>query len=209
MQEFEEKKLLNNEALLELLELLSGILLTSFLILHTFFISTIILGKECFDFISSFLEDFMLSYFVFLFLPFLILFHIILALRKVSFEIKRQISFFNHILALKHRDTFLWFLQVISGFFLIFLISIHIWNQFSELPILSYKIASRILQIKWLVFDLLLIFFSGTHCGLGVYRIGIKWGWMKNRTKSLYIIMVFIFLYFVVEIINLFSFIKV
>ncbi len=205
MQELLSQKYLNS-AKLEFYEFITGCVLTIFLVFHTLFLSTILFGIDLFDGISKLMEEFFIVYFAFFIVSVCLLFHVWLVFRKVSLDLKNQLILLDHFLSIKHRDSILWSAQVITGFFLFLLIPIHIWSVFTDLPIRSAKLFLKFLSFKWKLFDVFLFLTVGVHAGLGVYRIGIKWGFIKNRKRSLILILLCLLVYFLIEVLNLYFF---
>ncbi len=63
---------------------------------------------------------------------------------------------------------------------------IHMWTVLTDLPILAVKSAARVQQWQWTIFYLVLLPLIELHVGIGFYRIGVKWGYIRrdNRDKA-------------------------
>ena len=123
-------------ARLDFLQSASGLALGLFMWGHMFFVSSILLGKDAMWTITRFFE----GYFFFgraypvdrlvrrrdhdrrCFVG-----HAMLAVRKFPINYAQCRAFRDHMRHMKHEDTTLWFWQVVTGFALFFLASIHLY----------------------------------------------------------------------------------
>jgi len=62
--------------------------------------------------------------------------------------------------------------------------SIHMWTVLTDLPITAAKSAARVQGGFWLVFYLILLPMVELHVGIGFYRIGVKWGFIKRKQRK-------------------------
>ena len=62
--------------------------------------------------------------------------------------------------------------------------SIHMWTILSDFPITAFKSAARIQGGFWLVFYLILLPMVELHVGIGFYRIGVKWGFIRRKERK-------------------------
>jgi fumarate reductase subunit C len=62
--------------------------------------------------------------------------------------------------------------------------SIHMWTVLTDLPITAAKSAARVQGGFWLVFYLILLPMVELHVGIGFYRIGVKWGFIKRKDRK-------------------------
>jgi fumarate reductase subunit C len=79
--------------------------------------------------------------------------------------------------ALRHSDTTLWYVQVITGFSLFFLVSAHLYIVFTQPENIGpYASSDRVwTQRFWILYAPLLAAVH-VHAGVGIYRLAIKWG---------------------------------
>jgi len=70
--------------------------------------------------------------------------------------------------------------------------SIHMWTILTGLPITAAKSALHIRSGYWLVFDLILLPMVEVHAGIGLYRIAVKWGFIKRRGRKPFAVFVVI-----------------
>ena len=78
--------------------------------------------------------------------------------------------------ALRHPDTTLWYLQVITGFSLFFLVSAHLYIVLTQPDNIGpYASSDRIWSERFWILYVLLLITVHLHAGIGVYRLAMKW----------------------------------
>ncbi|MFH1994210.1 MAG: hypothetical protein ABIJ24_00730 [Nitrospinota bacterium] len=159
----------------DIAELASGIGLALFFFSHMFNDSTIILGEWAFNGVAHIMEVLYLEQLMFIAVPSLIIFHVIVAGRRIPSHLADMKVMQKHFKEVKHKSTRLWAFQVVSGVAIGFLATAHFWTIFSSGPISAQASAARIKQGPFFILYLLLIGFTSIHTGLGLYRQGVKW----------------------------------
>jgi fumarate reductase subunit C len=177
-------KLNRGPARADILQSLTGLLLVLFIWGHMFFESSILLGKDAMYWVSKMFEGEhffgkpypLLVSAVAAVIFILILVHAILALRKFPGSIGQYQQFHQHMGAMRHPDTTLWYLQVITGFAMFFLASAHLFVVFLQPENIGpYASSDRIWSGNfWILYALLLITVH-LHAGVGIYRLAMKW----------------------------------
>jgi fumarate reductase subunit C len=83
-----------------------------------------------------------------------------------------------HMAQMRHEDTTLWYWQVVTGFALFFLASLHLATMLTRPDRIGpYESADRVWSdVMWPVY-LGLLFVVELHAGVGLYRLALKWGW--------------------------------
>ena len=171
-------------ARMDLLQSLTGLLLVLFIWGHMFFESSILLGKDAMLWVTQMFEGvhiFGKAYpllvsaaaaGVFL----LIAVHAILALRKFPASYRQYHQFHQHMGALRHSDTTLWYVQVVTGFAMFFLASAHLYVVIVQPENIGpYASSDRIWSGRfWILYALLLVTVH-LHAGVGIYRLAMKW----------------------------------
>jgi len=110
--------------------------------------------------------------------------HFILAARKIPFTADGQETAWAHAKMLRHRDTWLWIVQVGTAMIVLVMGAIHMWVVLTDLPIEAAKSAARVQSGGWLWFYLVLLPMIELHVGIGAYRIGVKWGFITRANRS-------------------------
>lgn len=181
-------------ARLDLIQSISGLFLAVFMWAHMLFVSSILLGKDAMYFVSRLFEGepifgkpypLLVSFFAQVILT-IVAIHALTALRKFPSNYKQYHIFHRHIHHLKHNDTLFWYIQVITGFLLFFLVSIHLYQLITHpQDIGPYASSDRVWSgLLWPLY-LILLFVVEVHAGIGLYRLSVKWGWFcGNNTKQ-------------------------
>ena len=179
------KKLNLWPARLDVLQSLTGLFLVFFIWGHMFFESSILLGKDAMYWVTKMFEGEhifgkpypLLVSWVVAIIFLLIAIHAILALRKFPANYRQYHRFHQHMGALHHSDTTLWYVQVITGFAMFFLASPHLYVVFVQPENIGpYASADRVWTGRfWILYALLLVVVH-LHAGIGIYRLAIKWG---------------------------------
>lgn len=170
--------------LVDILEAGSGIALACFLWTHLLFVSTMLLGKNVFNSLAKGLEDFYLAPIAIPAIIIIFLTHIFVAGRRIPVRYKEQKIIWNHAKLIGHKDTWTWvFFQVISGFAILILGSLHMFAVVSHWHIDSVIAMERAGGVyKWLY--LILLFLGEMHASVGLYRIFVKWTSAKRGGVS-------------------------
>ncbi len=162
----------------------SGIILALFTLMHLIFVSTVLISPKLMDGLGFILEELYLAQVGGPLILLLMLAHFILAARKMPFQVGSLPVFYRHAKAMKHCDTWLWLLQVITAIAVLVMVSIHVYVILDSLPITAQTSALRE-QSGWTPFYCILLICVGIHLGIGLFRVGVKYGYITdaNRTK--------------------------
>ena len=177
-------------ARLDLLQSGTGLLLVMFMWTHMVLVSSILISSDAMWTVARFFEGY------FLFgrrLPWLVAIiaatvfvlvigHAALAVRKFPASYTAHRTFREHMAAMRHPDTTYWYWQVVTGFALFFLASLHIGTMLTRPDLIGpFESADRVWSdYMWPIY-LVLLFAVEIHAGLGLYRLALKWGWLEGR----------------------------
>lgn len=184
-------------AKLDWMQSATGLFLGLFMWGHMFFVSTILLGKDVMWHVTKFFEGYhILGYS----LPWLVsvvvavvfvlfIAHALLALRKFPINYRQYRAFRDHKATMQHSDTSLWWWQVVTGFAMFFLGSVHLYIMLTRPDLIGpYESADRMWTGNFWPLYLVLLFAVEMHGGIGLYRLAVKWGWFDGgdpaRTRS-------------------------
>lgn len=180
-------------ARLDWMQSASGLVLALFMWGHMFFVSSILLGKDAMWTVTKAFE----GYFIFgRSLPWivsvvvagvLLLFvtHALLAVRKFPINYAQYRAFRDHAGDMKHGDTTLWWWQVVTGFALFFLASMHLFVMLSRPDQIGpFESADRVWSDHYWVLYLVLLFAVELHGGIGLYRLAVKWNWFGGASPD-------------------------
>lgn len=177
-------------ARLELVQSLTGLMLVVFVWCHMLLDASILVSEDMMYRVSRFMEG---RYLFGADHPLLvtvaagailaiIIIHAVVALRKFPARYAEYHAFSDHMARFRHDDTVLWWLQVWTGFAMLFLSSAHLIGVMTHpADIGPYASSDRIVgQWMWTVYAPLLIAVH-VHAGLGIYRLAVKWGFTLGR----------------------------
>jgi len=180
-------------ARLDLLQGATGLLLGLFMWGHMLFVSSILISKDLMWSVTRFFEGY---YFfgetypaivsiVVATVTLLFIAHAMLALRKFPASYQQYHVLRLHRLQLKHSDTTLWWVQVLTGFALFFLASPHLYQMLIHPAAIGpYGSADRVWSYGWWPLYLALLLCVELHGGIGLYRLALKWGWFETGNPA-------------------------
>ena len=171
-------------ALLDWLQMLTWGGLILFMWSHMVLVASVNLSSETMNTIARFFEETYMAQVAGPLIGATFLFHFILAARKVPFRVEQQATIWKHARMLHHHDTWLWLIQAFTAMIILIMGSIHMWTVLTDLPITAAKSAARIQGGFWMVFYLILLPMVELHVGIGFYRIGVKWGFIKRSNRK-------------------------
>jgi fumarate reductase subunit C len=176
-------------ARLDLAQSATGLALGLFMWGHMFFVSSILLGKDAMWTVARFFEGYFflghsLPWLVSLIVgTVLVLFigHAGLALRKFPSSYRQYREFRGHMKGMRHEDTTLWYWQVVTGFALFFMASVHLYIMMTHPSRIGpFESADRVwTDLMWPLY-LVMLFAVEFHGGIGLYRVSLKWGWFES-----------------------------
>jgi fumarate reductase subunit C len=169
---------------LDWLQMLTGAGLVLFMWGHMVLVASVNLGAGAMNAVARFFEETYLAQVGGPIIGFTFLLHFLLAARKVPFRVEQQTTIWKHSRMLHHMDTWLWLIQAFTAMVILIMGSVHMWTVLSTLPITAAKSAARIQGGFWLVFYLILLPMVELHVGIGFYRIAVKWGFIRRKTRK-------------------------
>lgn len=180
---------------LDAMQSASGLLLVLFIWGHMFFESSILLGKDAMYWVTRMFEGAhlldkpypILVSAVAALVLLLLAAHALLALRKFPADYQQYRRLNQHVGAMRHMDTTLWYVQVITGFVLFFLASAHLLVVMTQPDNIGpYASSDRIWSERfWMIYAPLLLVVH-LHAGIGIYRLAMKWGPFPAETAGLW-----------------------
>jgi fumarate reductase subunit C len=177
------------DAYYDFLQMATGVALVLFMWMHMILVASVNLdfgGGRVMNWIAHFFEA---TYMAQLGGPMIfltIVLHFALAARKLPFRAGEQKVMWEHTKRFNHLDTWLWIIQAVTAFLILIMGSIHLWTVLTDLPITAAKSAHRIQGGWWLLFYFILLPCIELHVGIGAYRIGVKWGWIKRSHREFF-----------------------
>ena len=113
------------------------------------------------------------------------IFHAFLAMRKFPISYRQYLRLKTNSDLLNHGDTKLWIIQVVTGFALFFLGSIHLYTMLTNPGNIGpYASSDRVFSdLMWPLYIVLLIAVE-FHGSIGLYRLSVKWGWFEGEDSK-------------------------
>jgi fumarate reductase subunit C len=180
-------------ARLDLLQSGTGLLLALFMWVHMLFVSSILLGNDAMWAVARFFEGYFVlgrrapALVALVVATVIVLFvaHAALALRKFPASFAEYHRFRIHMAGMRHEDTTLWYWQVVTGFALFFLASLHLGTMLTRPGRIGpFESGDRVwTDHLWPVY-LVLLFAVEVHAGVGLYRLALKWGWFAGADPN-------------------------
>lgn len=163
----------------------TGLLLVLFMWAHMFFVSSILISKDAMYWVARMFEGEpifgraypLLVSAVAVAIFILLILHAFFAMQKFPASYREYRALHAHVSHFKHGDTWLWLVQIGTGFALFFLASIHLYQlMLHPADIGPYASSDRVWSGRFWPLYLVLLFVVEIHGGVGLYRLVIKWG---------------------------------
>ncbi len=170
---------------MDFVQAVSGVLLALFTLMHLVFVSTVLISPSLMNGLGWVLEELYLAQVGGPLILLLMVLHFVIAARKMPFQVGSLPVFIRHAKEMRHCDTSLWLAQVATAIVVLVMVSIHVYVILDSLPITAETSAMRE-QNGWTPFYLLLLICVGVHLGIGLFRVGVKYGYITEATRALW-----------------------
>ncbi len=177
-------------ARLDFVQSVTGFILALFIMGHILFEATILISKDAMYAMTRFFEGYyffgetypgIISFLAAAIFIILIV-HTLAALRKFPSNYRQYSIFRKHSAEFRHNDTTLWLWQVITGFMMFFLASVHLYMMMTNPgDIGPFASADRIVSGWMWPLYLVLLISVVLHTFIGLYRLALKWGWFEGK----------------------------
>lgn len=172
--------------ILDVLQAATGAALILFMWSHMVLVSSVLLGEDAMDTLARFFES---TYMAQVGGPIIgagFLLHFVLAARKMPWRLDEQRTIWKQAKLLRHMETWMWVVQAVTAMIVLVLGAIHMWTVLADLPITAQKSAARVQGGFWLALYCVLLPMVELHVGIGFFRIGVKWGFIRRRARKWY-----------------------
>ncbi|MGD8189910.1 hypothetical protein ACQCN2_08005 [Brevibacillus ginsengisoli] len=166
--------------LVEMVQTVSGLLLVGFLWTHMLFVASILLGVNAFNALASFMEQFKLLHVAVVFIILAGLSHVGAVLRRIPGRWQEQKVVWNHAKIIKHRDTWSWLFQAVTGSAMLILIIIHVFVV--VYAGIDAKLSANRVDSWMLGFYIVFLLLAEYHASVGIYRTLAKWGFVNRHS---------------------------
>lgn len=171
----------------EFIQMATGVALSIFMLTHMALVASILLdfgGGAVFNLITKF---FAITYGDYIIVPvvlILLFVHFVTAARKLPSRVQEMKTMWVHANRFQHTDTWLWLVQAITAFIVLVIACAHIWMIITNLPLSASSSAARIQGGFWLGAYLVLLVSVELHLAIGMYRVGVKWGFITRANRE-------------------------
>jgi len=188
-----KKTLDKTPARLDFIQSTTGLILAVFIVGHILFEASILISNEMMYKVTLMFEGYyffgerypgIISFLAAAIFSIFIL-HALVAIRKFPSSYKQYKIMRNHLTRMKHEDSSLWMIQVITGFMMFFIGSVHLYIMMSQPSNIGPFASSHRVVDEFmgpLYFMLLLSVVS--HAFIGLYRLALKWGFMEGSNTK-------------------------
>lgn len=168
---------------LDFWQAVSGAILGIFVCVHLILEGTVVISPNVTNWIGWIMEETYMAQTVAPFILVVIVFHFWIAARKMPFRSGELQIFAKHSQELKDLDTSLWLVQVITGVLILVGAFFHVYGVMTDLPIEVQKSYER-LHHGWVLFYVFFLPCTILHTGIGMYRIGVKYGFISKKARQ-------------------------
>ncbi len=171
---------------MDFVQAISGVVLALFTLMHVLFLSTVLISPGLMDSFGWLLEELYLAQVGGPIILLIMIVHFCIAARKMPFQVGTLPVFFRHAKQMKHCDTWLWLVQVLTAIVVLVMVSVHVYVILDSLPITAATSALRE-QSGWSCFYIILLVCVGMHLGIGLFRVGVKYGYVTQANRSVWV----------------------
>lgn len=161
----------------------SGGLLAIFICVHLVLEGSVVVSPAITNWIGWAMEETYMAQVAAPIILLIIVWHFWIAARKMPFRAGELSVYFRHSRALKDFDTSLWLVQVFTAIIILVGAFFHVYTVMTNMPIEVFKSTER-LHMGWIMFYVFFLPACILHTGIGVYRIGVKYGAISKRARS-------------------------
>ncbi|MCL6548832.1 MAG: hypothetical protein K6T30_07965 [Alicyclobacillus sp.] len=166
--------------IVETVQMVSGLLLVLFLWTHMLFVAAIWLGVGAFNALAHFMDQYKLLPATVVFLVLVFGAHVGAVIRRVPRQWQEQKIVWRHAKLIRHGDTWSWLFQAVTGAAILALAIVH-------MAVVSYNginagLSSMRVHDGFLAFYAALLLLSEYHASVGLYRVFVKWGWVRRSS---------------------------
>lgn len=167
---------------LDFWQALSGGLLAIFVCVHLVLEGSVVISPKLTNWIGWIMEEMWLAQIAAPIILLLIIFHFWIAARKMPFRAGELKIFTAHSVALQDLDTWLWMVQIVTAVVILVGAFFHVYSVMTDMPIEVVKGWER-LHHGWLLFYVFFLPCTILHTGIGIYRIGVKYGMISKKRR--------------------------
>ena len=188
------KKIDKTPARLDFIQSSTGLILAVFIMGHLLFEASILISNEAMYKMTILFEGYyffgetypgIISFLAAgVFIIFIV--HAGTAMRKFPADYRKYKLMREHVATMKHEDTSLWMVQIITGFVMFFTGSVHLYIMMSQPSNIGpFASSSRIVDEFMGPLYFVLLISVVIHAFVGLYRLALKWGFMEGKNTKI------------------------
>ena len=180
-------------ARLDFLQSFTGLILALFITGHIMFEASILISNEMMYKVTIMFEGYYffgekypgIISFLAAAISVIFVIHAGIAMKKIPSSYRNYKVIKNHIQGMKHEDSSLWMVQVITGFMMFFMGSVHLYIMMSQpSDIGPFASSSRVVDEFMGPLYFMLLISVVSHAFIGLYRLAMKWGFMEGKNTK-------------------------
>ena len=188
-----KKKIDKTPARLDFLQSFTGLILALFIVGHIMFEASILISNEMMYRVTIMFEGYYffgekypgIISFLAAAISVIFVLHAGIAMKKFPSSYRNYKVIRSHIKTMKHEDSSLWMIQVITGFMMFFMGSVHLFIMMAEpSDIGPYASSHRVVQEYMGILYFMLLISVVSHAFIGLYRLALKWGFMEGENTK-------------------------
>jgi len=188
-----KEKIDKTPARLDFIQSFTGLILALFITGHIMFEASILISNEMMYKVTIMFEGYYFfgetypGIITFLAAAISVIFviHAAIAMKKIPSSYRNYKVIRNHIKGMKHEDSSLWMIQVITGFMMFFMGSVHLYIMMTQpADIGPYASSHRVVNEYMGPLYFMLLISVVSHAFIGLYRLAMKWGFMEGKNTK-------------------------
>ena len=188
-----QNKIDKTPARLDFIQSVTGLILALFISGHILFEASILISHEMMYKVTIMFEGYyffgetypgIISFLASaIFVIFIV--HALVAIRKFPSSYRDYKIIKKHTQQMKHEDSSLWMIQVITGFMMFFIGSVHLYIMITQPSNIGpFASSSRVVDEFMGPLYFMLLISVVSHAFIGLYRLAMKWGFMEGKNTK-------------------------
>ncbi len=188
-----KEKIDKTPARLDFLQSFTGLILALFIVGHIMFEASILISNEMMYKVTIMFEGYYffgetypgIISFLAAAISVIFVLHAGIAMKKFPSSYRNYRVIKSHMKSMKHEDSSLWMIQIVTGFMMFFIGSVHLFIMMSEpSDIGPYASSHRVVEEFMGILYFMLLISVVSHAFIGLYRLALKWGFMEGKSTK-------------------------
>lgn len=188
-----KKKIDKTPARIDFLQSATGLILALFIMGHILFEASILVSDEMMYKVTIMFEGYYffgeqypgIISFLAAAIGTIFILHAGLAVRKFPASYRDYKIIKEHTTRMKHEDSYLWMVQVITGFMMFFIGSVHLYIMMTQPENIGpFASSSRVVDEFMGPLYFMLLISVVSHAFIGLYRLALKWGFGEGKNTK-------------------------